>query len=61
MKAGFKRNKLISQTPHSPDHTLQKAVTEILANCGQSVQQAKGVEPVKQVDEKQVALLLSRA
>ncbi|PLW10363.1 hypothetical protein PCANC_16401 [Puccinia coronata f. sp. avenae] len=44
-----------------PEHGLQKAVKDILANCGQSAQQAKDVDAVKHVDEKQVALILSRA
>ena len=46
---------------YSPEQTLQKAVHDILSTCGQANEQAKGSEPAAHVDEKQVALLLSKA
>ena len=46
---------------YSPEQTLQKAVHDILNTCGQANEQAKGSEPAAHVDEKQVALLLSKA
>ena len=49
------------ESPHSPEQTLQKAVHDILNTCGQANEQAKGSEPAAHVDEKQVALLLSKA
>jgi len=44
-----------------PEQTLQKAVHDILNTCGQANEQAKGSEPAAHVDDKQVAMLLSKA